>query len=176
MNVNEYERLSNLQFRSNKAVRLLQFYITVTLGSLIMSIPHTVKGECGTATSLHARLITGFVARLTRRVPLVGQELLTFPKHLSSPPVFSGVRFTRSLVLYVCFVDHCLSFCTFSFGHCVVCSSSIYGFWLSRWYLQTLLTSNDKSEQLCRFDVIWCVAFHFHFEIQFWIKQIDVTF
>ena len=35
-------------------------------------------------------------------------------------------RVTRSLVLYVCFVDHCLSFCTFSFGHCVVCSSTIY--------------------------------------------------
>ena len=35
-------------------------------------------------------------------------------------PVFSGVRITRSLVLYVCFVDHCLSFCPFSFGHCVV--------------------------------------------------------
>ena len=32
---------------------------------------------------------------------------------------------TRSLVLYVCFVDRCLSLCTFSFGHCVVCSSSI---------------------------------------------------
>jgi hypothetical protein len=29
--------------------------------------------------------------------------------------------------------------CTFSFGHCVVCSSSIYGFWLPLWYLQTLL-------------------------------------
>jgi hypothetical protein len=43
-------------------------------------------------------------------------------------PVFSGVRVTRSLVLYVCFVDRCLSFCTFSFGHCVVCSSSIYEF------------------------------------------------
>ena len=43
-------------------------------------------------------------------------------------PVFSGVRVTRSLVLYVCFVDRCLSFCTFSFGHYVVCSSSIYGF------------------------------------------------
>jgi hypothetical protein len=26
---------------------------------------------------------------------------------------FSGVRVTRSLVLYVCFVDRCLSFCTF---------------------------------------------------------------
>ena len=35
------------------------------------------------------------------------------------PPVFSGVRVTRSLVLYVCFVDRCLSFCTFSLGHCL---------------------------------------------------------
>jgi hypothetical protein len=34
--------------------------------------------------------------------------------HLSSPPVISGVRVTRSLVLYVCFVYRCLSFCTLS--------------------------------------------------------------
>jgi hypothetical protein len=54
------------------------------------------------------------------------------------PPVFSGVRVTRSLVLYVCFVDRCLSFCTFSFGHCVV-YSLMCGFWLPLWYLQTLL-------------------------------------
>jgi hypothetical protein len=40
----------------------------------------------------------------------VEQELLTLPDHLSSPPVFSGVRVTRSLVLYVCLVDRCLSF------------------------------------------------------------------
>jgi len=33
---------------------------------------------------------------------------------------FSGVRVTRSLGLCVCFVDRCLSFCPFSFGHCVV--------------------------------------------------------
>jgi hypothetical protein len=58
-------------------------------------------------------------------VPLVEQKLLTLPEHLSSPPVFSGVHVTRSLVLFVCFVDRCLSFCIFSFGHCVVCSSSI---------------------------------------------------
>ena len=63
-------------------------------------------------------------------------------KQMSSPPVFSGVRFTRFLVLCVCFVDRFLSFCTFSFGHCVVCSSSIYGFWLPLWYLQTLFTVN----------------------------------
>ena len=63
------------------------------------------------------------------------QELLTLPEHLSSPSVFDGVRVTRSLVLRECFVDRCLSLCTSSFGHCVVCSSSIYEFW----YHQTLL-------------------------------------
>jgi hypothetical protein len=55
-------------------------------------------------------------------------------------PIFSGVRVSRSLVLCVCFVDRCLSFCTFSFAHCVVCSS-LYGFWLPLWYLQTPLAS-----------------------------------
>jgi len=41
---------------------------------------------------------------------------------------FSGVRVNQSLVLYVCLVDRRLAFCTFSFGHCVLCFSSIYGF------------------------------------------------
>ena len=59
------------------------------------------------------------------------------------PPVLSGVRVARSVVLGVCFVDRCLSFffwplcCLFffnwwilitylvSFVHCVVCSSSM---------------------------------------------------
>jgi hypothetical protein len=54
--------------------------------------------------------------------------------------IFSGVRITRFLVLYICFADRCLSFCTFSFGHCAVCSSSVYGFWLSLWYTQPFLT------------------------------------
>ena len=58
---------------------------------------------------------------------------------LISTPSFSGVSVTRPLVVCVCFVDRCLSFCTFYFGHCVVCYSSIYGFWLSVWYLQILL-------------------------------------
>ena len=39
-------------------------------------------------------LITGYVTRLTR---LVEQELLSLLEHLSSPPVFNGVRVTRSL-------------------------------------------------------------------------------
>ena len=43
-----------------------------------------------------------FVSRLTRRMPLVEQDLLTLPDHPSSSPVFSGIRVTRSLVLCVC--------------------------------------------------------------------------
>jgi ABC-type amino acid transport system permease subunit len=33
-----------------------------------------------------------------------------------------------------------VSFCPFYFGHCVVCPSLIYWFWLPLWYLQTPLT------------------------------------
>ena len=64
------------------------------------------------------------------------QEPLTLPEHVSSPTVFSRVRVTRSLVLCACFVDRWLSFCTFSVGLCVVCSSSTYGVWLPFWYPQ----------------------------------------
>jgi hypothetical protein len=53
--------------------------------------------------------IIGFVTRLTWWVPLVDQERLALPEYLTSLPVFSGVRVTRSLVLCVCFVDRCLS-------------------------------------------------------------------
>ena len=113
-------------------------------------------------------LVTGFVNRVTRRVSLVEQELLILPENLHSPPVFSGIRVIRSLVLCVCFVNRSLSFCTFSFDHCLVCSSfdhclvcssfdhclvcssfdhclvcsSIYRFWLLLWYLQTLLIAS----------------------------------
>ena len=38
------------------------------------------------------------------------EELLTLPEHMSSPPGFSEVRVTRSLALYICFVDRCLYF------------------------------------------------------------------
>jgi hypothetical protein len=113
----------------------------------------------------HSRLITGFVTRLTRRVPLVEQELLTLPEHLSSPPVFTRVRVTRSLVLYVCFVDRCLFFCTFSFGHCVVYSSSIYGFWLPIWYLQTLLKDMLDCAQKIRLLLDQTILLHFRSSI-----------
>jgi protein-S-isoprenylcysteine O-methyltransferase Ste14 len=97
----------------------------------------------------HSWLITGFVTRLTRRVSLVKQELLPLPEHLSSSPIFSGVGVAPYLVFCVFFVNRCLSFCPFSLGHCVVYSSSIYGFWLPLWCLRTLPTDiiNKKKQQ-----------------------------
>ena len=53
-------------------------------------------------------ILAGFLTRLTQRVSLVEQELFTLPEHLSSPPVFSGVRFGRSFVFCV-LLDRCLS-------------------------------------------------------------------
>jgi hypothetical protein len=73
---------------------------------------------------------------------------------------FSGVRVTRSLVLCVYFVDRCLSFCTFPFGHCVVCSSSIYGFWLPLWY--RILTKSN----ICTCFIIVCL-----FSVGYWISR-----
>jgi hypothetical protein len=51
----------------------------------------------------------------------------------------SGDLVARFLVFCVMF---CRSLCVLSFGHCVVYSSSIYGFWLPLWYLQTCLRSH----------------------------------
>jgi len=47
----------------------------------------------------------------------VEQELLTLPEHLSSPQFLVG--FVLSIISFTCFVDRYLSFCTFSYGHCV---------------------------------------------------------
>ena len=76
----------------------------------------------------HSPVLSSFTTYYTTGATSGAGTALTLPVHLSSLPAFSWVRVTRSLLLYVCFVDRCLSFCTFAFGHCVVCSSSIHGF------------------------------------------------
>ena len=86
----------------------------------------------------HSCLITGFVTRLTRRVSLVEQDLPTY----RSTWVHSLFLVGFLLLDLLFYVDHCVSFWIFSFGHCVVCSSLTYGFWLPLWYLQTLLKCN----------------------------------
>ena len=49
----------------------------------------------------HSWLINGFVTRYTRRVSPVERELPTLSEHPCSTPVFSGVRVSRSIVLYI---------------------------------------------------------------------------
>ena len=65
-------------------------------------------------------VVYDLISKLLRdEFPLMVQELPTLPGQQSSPPVFSGVRVTQSLVLCVCFVDCCLSFwplCCLSFS------------------------------------------------------------
>ena len=51
------------------------------------------------------------------------------------------VRVTRSLDVCVCFVDRCLPWCPFSFGHCVVCPLLIYGFCLPLWYFRNRINT-----------------------------------
>ena len=50
---------------------------------------------------LHSILITEFILRVTRWVPLVEQDLLTLPEHLSSPFVIGWVRVARSVAVCV---------------------------------------------------------------------------
>ena len=59
------------------------------------------------------------------------------------------------------FVDHCLSFCHFSFRYFVVCPS-IYTFWLPLWYLQTLFENAaiSKLDHLCLSDMNLRICYH----------------
>jgi hypothetical protein len=95
---------------------VLKYHVISTLQLKFYSRHHDRYGTCITddhgnhplvvntfRSFPHSWLVTGFVTRVTRRVPLVEQEVLTIPQHLSSPPVFIGVRVTRSLVLCVMF-------------------------------------------------------------------------
>ena len=88
-------------------------------------------------------------------MPLVEHELPTLPEHPSSALFFSGARVNRSLVVSVCFVDRCLSFCTFSFSHCVFCCSSIYGFWLPLWYRIFKFFFISWIASLCQWSILY---------------------
>ena len=64
------------------------------------------------------------------------------------------------IVLCVCFVDRCLSFCTFLFGHCVVCSL-ICGFWLPLCIFKLFLAME-----------IWIKRFLFNNNKLFWTQTV----
>jgi hypothetical protein len=72
---------------------------------------------------VHSSIMTyhQFVTRLTRRLPLVEQELSTLPEHLN------GIRLARSFCVVLC--GSWFVLLSFTFGHYGVCPS-IYGLWL----------------------------------------------
>jgi hypothetical protein len=95
---------------------------------------------------LNSWIVHGFVTRVTRRVSLVEQELPTLPDHLSLPQGFSGVDVARSLVFCVMFCRSSFVLLSFFFWllcYSVVCQTSVYGFWLQLWHLQTFLQRNS---------------------------------
>ena len=48
------------------------------------------------------------------------QELINLPEHLRSPWILVRFVLLDLQVSMYCFVDHCLSLCSISFGHCFV--------------------------------------------------------
>jgi hypothetical protein len=106
-----------------------------------------------------------------------------FRSSLVHPFIFCGVRVTRSLVSCVCFVDRFFfSFCTFSFGHCVVCPSSSYGIWLPLWYLQNLLIQIRHPNFLLGFVLfnvfsqVFCVFLSFSRHCVIWLSSNYTSF
>jgi hypothetical protein len=61
-----------------------------------------------------------------------------------------------------------------SLGHCVVCSSSIYGFSLPLWYLLSIVLSVllRYTDSHCPFGIIWPLCCLFFFDIQILIAPL----
>ena len=145
----EIDRFSQLSQKSNPNIPIFTLYYKCTgntwlgwpLWNICVTTDHGyVPLVVNTSRSFpHSWLIIGFVSRLTRRVPLVEQELPTLPEHLSSPPVFNGVCVIRSLVLYVMFCRSLFFLLSFLFW-------SLCGlFFFDIRILITLLVSPDSS-------------------------------
>ena len=98
----------------------------------------------------HSWLITGFVTRVARRVPLVVQELLTFPEHMGSSPVFRGIRVARSLGF--CVVICRSLFVLLSFYFCALCFRS--------WDLRILITPLCSSNY--SYNYSWWYSMYIH--------------
>ena len=78
-------------------------------------------------------------------VPLVVQEL-------SSHPVFSGVRVDRSLVICVCLVDRCLSFCPFVLSGLLRFTNSDCPFGIFKLCLSSAVLFSFKEGLTCLID------------------------
>jgi hypothetical protein len=108
------------------------YFLKLTLIILHLYVPLVVN----TSRSFsHSLLIPGLVTRLARRMPLVDFIL---SEHMSSPPDFSGVHGTRSLVFCVMFFRSL--FVLFSFFFWPLCCLSFD----LRILITPLLSSNSS--------------------------------
>ena len=82
-------------------------------------------------------------------------NLGTPPPQILNPPLVGRAGQVCGLSVCVSFGDRCLSFYTFSFGHCIVCSTSIY----DSDYLP-LVSSNSSSSMFMR-EWSFCVGIIF---------------
>ena len=106
----------------------------------------------------HSWIITRVVTRVARWEPLLEQELLALPEHLSSPPGFSGVHVANFLVFCVLFCRSLFFLCPFFLCHCSLCvlcfsaSQSEYPFGIFKLFL-SLPTTHLKVKQNLAFSV-----------------------
>ena len=95
----------------------MEFYnflcLKMTINSSRIYTKLNIPEECGNIIESDAFWIYVVLCRWWLWVSLVDQELLNLPEHPSSTLIFGGVHVTRFLVSYACFVDRCLTFCTF---------------------------------------------------------------
>jgi len=97
--------------------------------------------------------MTGFVTRLTHRVSLVEQELLTLPEHMSVHPVISEVHVARSLILCVMFCRS--SFVILSISFWLLCCLSFFDV---RILITPLVSSSSNTDAGSRFNLIFACA------------------
>ena len=98
---------------------------------------------------------------LTWRVSLVERELLTIPENLNSP---------RFLILCVSFVDRCLSFCTFSCGHCLRFTDSDYSFGIFKFFFSSAKTEWTMQRHILMGDINGDIHFKVFFYLFFFFR------
>ena len=81
------------------------------------------------------------------------QELLSISEYLSSPSICCRVHISRPLVFCLIFCKPLFLILFIFFGHCIVVCHSSYGYLLSLWYHQTLLSRDQL------YFVLFCFVF-----------------
>ena len=93
-------------------------------------------------------------------VSLVEQELITLPEHLSSAPVYSGVRIARSFVFFVVFCRSLLVLFLLTIVFSILrCKASDY----------PLISSNFSFKRIwiLPYDICFCILFVIYISLQY---------